>query len=302
MIQKRKLVTYLVSGLLIGVTLACGGGGVSVAPLSNDIAFVSRRDGNEEIYTVKPDGTSMKRLTNNSARDAHPQWSPDGKSIIFQSDRSGKSQIYKMDENGGSLVRLTTNSTADYMPCYSPDGTKIVFARDDFSQGPNVDIYVMNSDGSGQVNLTANILAYDWFPRWSPDGSKILFSSNRDDTSWGDLFVMDANGANVKKLLTRSGLEDRATWSPNGSEIIFQTSDSQILKMNADGSNVIQLTSTNHRSGDPEWSPDGTQIVFNTNLNATGTSFHLNTMNKDGSSIKRLTSDTSTEMYPAWRR
>ena len=93
------------------------------------------------------------------------------------------------------------------------------------------DIYVMNADGSGKVNLT-NDPATDQFPAWSPDGSRIAFDSFRDGSS--DIFIMNADGTGVTGLNTNGG--SRAAWSPDGSRIAFSATgniQSEIFVINA---------------------------------------------------------------------
>jgi TolB protein len=70
------------------------------------VAFMSARDGNWEVYTVNMDGSGLKRLTNNGARDGLPSWSPDGKSIAFVSDRDGAWAIWAMDASGSNQRKL----------------------------------------------------------------------------------------------------------------------------------------------------------------------------------------------------
>ncbi|MBI2448752.1 PD40 domain-containing protein [Candidatus Pacearchaeota archaeon] len=84
------------------------------------IAFVSQRDGNHEIYTMNPDGTEQRRLTNNNAEDMYPSWSPDGKKIVFESDRDGNYEIYIMNSDGSEQADLTNNKDWDWMPSWSP--------------------------------------------------------------------------------------------------------------------------------------------------------------------------------------
>lgn len=73
------------------------------------IAFVSNRDGNNEIYVMNVDGKSQTRLTTNAADDGEPAWSPDGTRIAFVSDRDGNREIYVMNVDGKNQTRLTTN-------------------------------------------------------------------------------------------------------------------------------------------------------------------------------------------------
>jgi TolB protein len=185
--------------------------GSSVAPLTNidayiidlvrspngtQIAFVSDRDEpnletcgkacNYEIYVVNANGNNVTRLTNNTAYDGSPVWSPDGRQIAFVSDRDELNrdtcndthtcnlEIYVMNADGNSLTRLTNNTAYDYSPVWSPDGRHIVFVSKRDEPNPetcdtacNYEIYVMNADGSGLTRLTNNP-ASDRSPVWSP--------------------------------------------------------------------------------------------------------------------------------------
>lgn len=83
------------------------------AELTGRIAFETDRDGNYEIYTMDPDGTSLDRLTDDTAADEEPVFSPDGSRIAFASDRDGNEEIYLLDPGGGRLVNITTDPGED---------------------------------------------------------------------------------------------------------------------------------------------------------------------------------------------
>ena len=99
----------------------------SITSAERKIAFASDRDGNWEIYVMNADGSNQTRLTNNSAVDRQPTWSPDGTMIVFYSDRDGTCEIYGMNADGTGQTRLTNNTVADWDPSWSPDDTRIVF-------------------------------------------------------------------------------------------------------------------------------------------------------------------------------
>src|SRR5437867_3067492 len=134
------------------------------------IAFTSQRDeGNDEIYVMNADGTAQTRLTNNTANDFNPSWSPDGAKIAFTSDKDFLFEIYVMNPDGTGQTRLTNNTADDDFPSWSPDGTKIAFMS---NRDGNLEIYTMNANGTAQTRLTNNT-ANDFTPIWSPDGAKI---------------------------------------------------------------------------------------------------------------------------------
>ena len=90
------------------------------------IAFMSNRDGNWEVYLINIDGTGVKRLTNDSAHDGLPTWSPDGKSIALIS-RSGGDQVAILDLASRGLQTISTGSLNE-SPSYAPNGSMVVYA------------------------------------------------------------------------------------------------------------------------------------------------------------------------------
>ncbi len=150
----------------------------SWSPDGEKIVFNSNRDADQELYIMNPDGSNIKKLTNNGADDWNPSWSPDGKKIVFTSDRRGFNEIFVMNIDGGELTQLTFKKE-DVCPAWSPDGSKIVFVRFNTEYYPMVgwQLYVMNADGSEQIQLT-NTLApifspsgVDWRPNWQPNNN-----------------------------------------------------------------------------------------------------------------------------------
>ncbi len=163
---------------------------------------------------------------------------------------------------------------------------KIVFSSG--RDGVDLEIYVMNGDGTNQTRLTNNSVA-DKDPAFSSDGSRIVYSSNRD------IYVMNADGSN-KVALTNDGFASDETdpaFSPDGARIAY-ASDSQIYTMNAfDGTDKRRLTNgafQNEQNLYLSYSPDGNRIVFSSTLNAK--TFEIYTMNAaDGLNPTRLTFD-----------
>ncbi len=194
----------------------------SWSPDGTRLAFVSNRDGNDEIYVMNADGSSQTRLTNNAAFDFDPAWSPDGTRIAFTSTRdfpgitgniANGFELYVMNADGTNPVRLTNNSTSDSGPSWSPDGTRIAFT----SQRDGLPlVYVMNADGSNQINITQSTTLDSSDPEWSPDGSKIAFTSyNRvGQTNADDIFLMNADGSNITRVTNSSFDEHDLSWQP----------------------------------------------------------------------------------------
>jgi len=118
------------------------------------------------------------------------------------------------------------------------------------------DLYVMNVDGSGVIQLTDNPASDEGdFAGWSPDGRRIVFSSRRDGGDL-DIFTMNPDGSGVTQLTRNDFIEDDdPVWAPDGKHIAFHSTrpgTEEIFIMNADGSDPIQLTFNSH-SAVPAW-------------------------------------------------
>ena len=202
------------------------------SPSGGLIVFASNRttgegvdnpDGDQEIFTIKPDGTGLRQLTHNAPHennlggsDQYPVFSPNGKKIAFSTDRDqmegdNNSEIYTMDANGGNEVNLTRNPAIDRRPDWSPDGKKILFHsfRDFVSSS---EIYTMNADGSNPTRLTANTVT-DSSAVFSPDGRQVAFHSFRDGNN--EIYRMKTDGSQqVMVTDTLEGENVLPDWQP----------------------------------------------------------------------------------------
>ena len=177
------------------------------SPAGDIIAYQTNQAGRLNICFVNTAGESQGCLEGDYNK-ATPAWSPDGSTILFVSDRDGDWDVYATDYPIASEpVPLTDNDASDSNPRFSPDGTVIAFASNPLG---NFDIFVMNADGSSQVQLT-NDAADDATPRWM-GSDKIVFASQR--TSDWELYLMDRDGSNVEQLTDSPGLDKWPVWCP----------------------------------------------------------------------------------------
>lgn len=173
----------------------------------------------------------------------------------------------------------------------APTTPKIVFTsyRDD-----NDEIYIMNPDGSEQVNLSRDKAA-DSDPVWSPNGEQILFVSNRDGPY--DLYVMDADGSGVRRMFGSKETRRDPNWSPDGRKIVYvqgEGNNSIIYTATIKGEFVEKLTDGIM----PNWSPDGREIAY---VDAGNTGANLSVFNlRTRTKRTLLPNRIPWAIYPVW--
>ena len=173
-------------------------------------------------------------------------------------------------------------------------GGPIAFISD---RGGNLDIYLMNADGSGVMQLTHDP-SNDTHPDWSPDGTRIAFTSLRDGN--GEIYVI-ADGSNAARLTDNPAFDGLPAWSPDGTRIAFTSlrdGNSEIYVMNADGSDPRNLTNSPDVDGGAVWSRDGTKIAFDSHRDGNE---EIYVMNADGSGLGNLTNNPAADGGAAWR-
>ncbi len=173
------------------------------------------------------------------------------------------------------------------------------------------EIFIMDSDGSNVVNLTANPSSDEFYCSWSPDGTQVAFVSDQDGDA--EIYRVDVDGSNETRLTNSAGNDLSPAWSPDGTLIAFSSyrdGNMEIYVMNAsDGSNPTRLTfndSPPHASIDygPTWSPDGSQIAFQTYRHRSccppNGNLEIYKMDANGSNETRLTNNSGADTVPAW--
>lgn len=139
------------------------------------VAFVSDRDGNEEIYRMRIDGTGVERLTEHPARDIHPYFSPDGNSLLFNSTRdNGSLDVYRLELGSRELLRVTDSPMEETCARYSPDMKQIVLLRNGTTSD---DIVILDLETQQMRNLTNTPMVIDGWPMYSADGEWIYYST-----------------------------------------------------------------------------------------------------------------------------
>ncbi|MFN2525649.1 MAG: TolB family protein [Actinomycetota bacterium] len=221
--------------------------------------------------------------------------------------------LFTLAPDGAGLRRVTEGPAADYDPAWSPDGTKVAFSRA-LPYALAGDIYVMNRDGSELVNVTNTPLDDDFGPDWSPDGKRIVFTSYTNTASYvinqfapvgefgADVFVMDADGGNVARLVAGSGDQGLPAWSPDGNWIAFSdrsTGNIELIRLNGTGRKTAAAPGRfEGEAHQAEWSPDGSWISFTAGPQNNA---DIWLVRPDGSGLRNLTRANDThDRWAAW--
>lgn len=260
----------------------------------------------DQIYIMNVDGSDKTRVSTGKGRTTCAYFYPGNDKILYASthhyddgcltppDRS-KGYVWKLydefdifmaDADGSNIVQLTNSSKYDAEATISPKGDKIVFTS---TRDGDPELYVMNLDGSNQTRLTYE-KGYDGGAFFSPDGNKIVFRASRPKTedelkdynelvkenllrpTKFEIFVMDADGSNMKQVTHLGKASFAPFFHPGGERIIFSSNygatsprDFNLFIINIDGTGLEQITFSGTFDGFPMFSNDGKQLVFASN-------------------------------------
>ena len=266
---------------------------------STGISFMDERNGQTDIFAINSDGSVLRQLTNDAARELAMSWSPDGSQLIFQrsSEEDGGTELYLVNADGTGLQNLTQNPGDDWSPAWSPDGKKIAF----YSQRPGgMALFLIEFPHilSGEDSLEATIIPgtqMGAWPSWSPDGSQIAYRQELPGND--EIYVIHADGSNPNNLTKHPANDFSPDWSPDGKTIVFESirdGNYEIYAVKPDGSHLRRLTNHPLEDQHARWSPDGAAILY---------SHHgeLYLMNPDGSDPQPLAGKPITGNFAEWR-
>ncbi len=178
-------------------------------------------------------------------------------------------------------------------PSLSPDGKKIAFSM---AREGNVDIFVMNIDGTDFLQLTRHP-GVDTNPSWAPGGRSMVFTSDR--TGSPQIYRMDADGLNVVRITNENPYNDSAAWNPRHDYIAYVSrfdNDFDIFIMDLQTRRNYRVTRLQGSNEGPCWSPDGEQLSFASNRDG---SWQIYAINRNGTNLRKITSGGSNR-DPIW--
>jgi TolB protein len=228
------------------------------------LAMAAYSHGQWDIFTMAPDGSGPRQLTNDPHEDTDPAYSPDGTQLAYASRRSQNWDVYVLNLQTGQETRLTSSPHYDGAPAWSPDGQTVAY--ESYHNG-DLDIWLIDAAGAGPpLNLTADSEAGDFGPAWRPDGQAIAFASWRADST--DLYLLDLESGSLTRLTDSPAAELEPAWSADGQQLVFtqdNLGDRELFLLNAATPAVtgatVQPVTWLGRTDNPAWSPDGQAIA-----------------------------------------
>ena len=229
-----------------------------------------------------------------------------GEQLVFTAyaDNNAQMEIYLLDVDSGNVQNLTNNASGTQTnPAWSPDGKSIAYISALPSSQDAYNIVVMDVATRENRILAANGLVWSE-PVWSPDGKQIAYWSYDKDKN-GAIYIVNSDSGEAQRLGdTGRGGGVGLSWSPDGTHILYSSSDG-LYTATVDDGTATNLTIDKDRvsatflaAGAGVWSPDGTQIAFVANWEPK--SLQIYTMNADGSNPQLVIAQTDWQIGPTW--
>ena len=265
--KPAKLVAVCALFVAVVVTVPVQGGQEAESPRET-IVYSSIQPANWDLYLFDGPGSAPRRLTTDPGLDYNAAVSPDGRWVVFTSERTGSPDLYVLDLHGDAGPRPLVESPAmEDAAAISPDGRRLLFVS---TRDGNADVFEMpfrpeDPSAAGEARNLTNHAAGDYNPAFSPDGTRILFSSSRDTavaTSTGaspgptylasELYVMGADGSDVRRLTRHERWDGAPAWAPDGRAAFFYSQrdgESRIYRTGVDGAAGSDHTAVDGAAG-----------------------------------------------------
>jgi TolB protein len=245
------------------------------SPDGNSLLFTRFRDGynaeSADLFVFDLSSSQIRVLVSDGSGNINlpgSSWNSLTNVIVFSSSREPHDEIYLINDYGnpGNEIKITDRANmVAYEPSLSPDGQWIVFESHKLDDENNGIIVKYRIDGTISYQNLTNPDEDNRQPNWSPTGDKILYQK-LDEGQW-DIWIMNSDGTNHRKVTSGSGDKTDASFSPDGQWIVYSSNEFGLGFANlyiapVSGGIAIKLTHYEGYDGAPSWSPDGKKIVF----------------------------------------
>jgi TolB protein len=251
-----------------------------------------KNQGATRLFVIGADGRARRRLASGREIVDAPSWSPGGRHLVTGID----GVLYVIDVRTRAKRRIARKGW-NKDPLWSPNGRWIAFRGGRSSSTPT-DIYIVHPDGTGLRRVTRTPSS-EGSLTWSPSGRRLAYSGRR-----ADVFVVDPLNRRSMRISRRKCGEgaDLLNWSPRGNQLAFRSSparsDAEIITANIDATDLRQLTDDCRVwERNPAWSPRGDELAYDRDV---GKERHIYVARKDGSRVRRVTTNPGGGTDPSW--
>ena len=282
--RPRNLLPLVVVGML--VSIAAMPAAAQSRPKSGTILFSSNRAGPWRIWSIRPDGSGLRQLTQAGANehDVDPVFSPDGKAILFSSTRGGATGVWQANAEGKQPKRICDGDQAEW----SPDAKQIAYRRAER-------LWIRDLATGQEKCLTPADWPHCSGPAFSPDAKQLAFACRWD--AGNGLYLLQTAGGAPQKVYDRKGACE-PHWSPDGKRLVYET-ETQISTIQPDGKKNRPVTYFGGVQRYGRYSPDGQWIVYCQGSSERGP-WELYVIAAQGGEPISLTTGGS-DMTPDWR-
>ena len=251
-------------------------GSVKVSGTRSEIIFISNRSGTSKIWIMDADGSDQRILLKDGGSESSPAWSRNGNHIAFLRSKEGNQDIWIVDRLGQNLERITNDSEGERDLVWGPQDQHIAFFS---GRSGYQDIFVVDLKSKVSEQITFETNPWDefrWEPVWSPSGNSIVYVSNRSEKWADDLWIVDLQSRETRKLTANLHVMSTPIWSPDGNTIAFNAvkesefwygDQSDIYLLDVGNQKTRKLDTNNHVSDGNNsvkmaWSPDSQSLYF----------------------------------------
>ena len=263
-----------------------------------EIAFISTRSGQREIFLMYADGTNARAATRGPVLKSFPSWTPDGDGIVYTAHaRGGRPHLYltaRGHRRPGRLLGGAFDHKSVFRGVFHPDGRSLAVVS---SVAGIAQLFTVNEDGRNLSQLTRT-RALDIGPAWSPDGERLAFGSDRSGSP--QISIMKRDGSDLRRLTFQGSYNTGPAWSPDGRWIAYETRlEGQFDIWLIDPTGEVNVPLVEHRRSDesPSWSPDGRKIAFSSTRRGRA---DIYVTDLRGRELWRLTEKAGDNIHPSW--
>ncbi|MCH8901398.1 MAG: PD40 domain-containing protein [Chloroflexi bacterium] len=302
----RYLAFILATVLAALLATACGddSGAPPAGVAPNDVIAFAASDVGEQsygLYLVRPDGSGLRMLVDETDAISFPRWSPDGERIAYivggqDQERPGLLRVY--DFKTGRAITVSERASASPLgpaASWSPDGRRIAFFE--ATDGGRVRIFDLERS---KLLDTAEIPGTQ--PDWSPTGNTLAIVSPEGAAGEQGLYLVAANGEDLRRLAERRGVEGNPRWSPDGKLLVFwgapedQPDLRQLFLIEVESGRLTELGAGYAAA----WSPDGELLAYTKPGTDEAITRDIFLVRADGSDVRPLSESVTLDVWPSW--